>query len=122
MQRASNPRRAIVVAVMLVVGVPGLAPGPAWGQGTVETQKGRPPDPNAASPEYAPAPGAPPRAPAIEPLPGTPAPGAATGAGPSARVTSRRVLGLPRAVLLLGIAALGLVLLGLALRGRSRPG
>jgi hypothetical protein len=57
-----------------------LAPLLTGAQGTVETQKGLPPDPHATSPEYA-RPQAAPERPALEPSPGKPALAPKPGAG-----------------------------------------
>jgi hypothetical protein len=59
-----------VLTLLLIVLM--LAPLSAAAQGTVETQKGLPPDPNATSPEYA-RPQPAPERPALEPAPGKPA-------------------------------------------------
>ena len=59
-----------VLALLLIVLT--VAPQYAAAQGTVETQKGLPPDPNATSPEYA-RPQPAPERPALEPAPGKPA-------------------------------------------------
>src|SRR5262245_6550109 len=66
-----NGSAARYVMMILLIAVM-LAPVLAGAQGTAETQKGLPPDPNAASPEYA-RPKSAPERPALEPPPGKPA-------------------------------------------------
>jgi hypothetical protein len=80
----------MALALLLMAG-PALLPSPAAGQATIETQKGMPPDPNTAAPEYKPTPGSPPKPSVIEPTPGkpelAPTPGVVDGRGQQARGT-----------------------------------
>jgi hypothetical protein len=61
----------IALVVVLMAGL-ALSPRPASAQGTVEVQKGLPPDPNTTAPEYKPPAGSPPKPSVIEPTPGKP--------------------------------------------------
>jgi hypothetical protein len=105
--------RTIALAlVVLVVGL-ALSPSPAEGQATIETQKGMPPDPNTAAPEYKPTPGSPPKPSVIEPTPGkpelAPTPGLVDGRGqPSHRTIFGLRLWFVLVVGLLIVAAVGI--------------
>jgi hypothetical protein len=96
-------------------------------QTTLETQRGAPPSPNAAAPEYAPTPVAPAQRPTIEPSPGKPglppAPGTTGNRGQLDIVArSRTILGLsPMTAFFVGLGLVGLfvVVLG-AMTGRPK--
>jgi hypothetical protein len=93
-------------------------------QTNVETQRGVPPAPSAASPEYAPSPVAPPGRPARTPQPGeptlAPAPGTLEDHGQPTASAGARILGLrPMTAVLVGLGVLGvLVLIVSGLTGR----
>lgn len=103
---------ALVVAVAML----GVATAKPEAQTNVETQRGVPPAPSAASPEYAPSPVAPTGRPAVTPQPGeptlAPAPGAIGHRGLPAGSPGRRILGFrPMTAVLVGAGALGLLVL-----------
>ena len=116
----SNAIHGVLTLLLTVLMV---APLSAAAQGTVETQKGLPPDPNATSPEYA-RPQPAPKRPALEPAPGKPA----LDSKPPAEAERRQPGGLARTflrlwpVLLLGSGA-GLLVFaaGNARRRRNGP-
>jgi hypothetical protein len=101
-----------MMAVILAAGLfGGLGAGPARAQTSLDTQKGAPPAPNAAAPEYAPTPLTPAKPSAIEPVPGkpglAPAPGATTG-GQADAAKSRTILGVhPMTAFLVGLGVVG---------------
>jgi hypothetical protein len=121
-------RRAIAVALIVVLVGPALTPSLGHGQTTIETQKGTPPAPNTAAPEYAPTPGSPPKPSTIEPPPGKPA------LAPGPRATDERGrIGQPQGrtflgarlgpLMLLGVIAGALIILAVgAMRRRRGPG
>ena len=119
--RVNQPSASGVLTVLLLI-ILILAPILAGAQGTVETQKGLPPDPNATSPEYS-RPQPTPERPALEPTPGKPA----LDPEPRASVETGESPGLARwvfvrlwPILLLGMGAGLLVLAAANVRRRSR--
>jgi hypothetical protein len=120
--------RRVLVYLGVALLVSAVSPTLVAGQATTETQKGAPPAPNTATPEYAPAPGSPPKPPIIEPTPGKPAlaPGssATDERGQIGKPARRTVLGLRWGpAVLLGVIAVGLLILAIAgIRRRPGPG
>jgi hypothetical protein len=114
--------RVDVVMAVAMLGIATSQFGDA--QTNVETQRGVPPAPSAASPEYAPSPVAPPGRPARTPQPGeptlAPAPGTLEDHGQPTASAGARILGLrPMTAVLVGLGVLGvLVLIVSGLTGR----
>ena len=103
-----------VVMALAMLGIATSQSGDA--QTNVETQRGVPPAPSAASPEYAPSPVAPPGRPARTPQPGepalAPAPGTLGDHGQPTASSGRRILGLrPVTAIVVGLGVLGLLVL-----------
>lgn len=101
----------VLVVAVAMLGIATSKPGGA--QTNVETQRGVPPTPSAASPEYAPSPVAPTGRPALTPPPGepalAPAPGTIGDRGQPAASPGRRILGLrPMTAVVVGFGVLGL--------------
>lgn len=116
-------RTTVVVFAAMVFG--GVGAGRVGAQTTLETQRGAPPAPNPAAPEYASTPVAPDQRPTIEPSPGkpslAPAPGTTGDRGQSVTVArSRTILGLaPMTAVFVGLGLVGLLVLALgAMTGR----
>jgi hypothetical protein len=105
------------MALAVAAGLFGAGLGPAAGQTTIETQRGAPPAPNAAAPEYAPSPVAPAKPPVLKPQPGEPAlapgPGTIGDRGqPPDVVGYRAILGFrPMTAVLVGLGVVGLIVL-----------
>ena len=104
------------VTVVMAVAMLGIATSQSGdAQTNVETQRGVPPAPSAASPEYAPSPVAPPGRPTRTPQPGEPAlaPAPGTLADHGQPTTSgRRIFGLrPVTAVVVGLGVLGLLVL-----------
>jgi hypothetical protein len=117
-----------MVALVVAVAMLGIATSkPGGAQTNVETQRGVPPAPSAASPEYAPSPVAPTGRPSLTPPPGepalAPAPGTIGDRGQPAASPGRRILGLrPMTAVVVGFGVLGLLVLVVSGMTRKRRG
>ena len=113
-------KSAAVAVTWFLIGLL-LTPILADAQGSIETQKGLPPNPNATTPEYA-RPQPAPERPALEPLPGQPALAPKSGTDGRTQPTGLVRWAFLRfwPVLLLGVGAAFLVLGAANVRRRSR--